>query len=786
MVGNSKILTVSYGTFSCTLEGFDDPFSTMKDIAEYFQGLASSDRFFGAEPPTPDAAMLAQIAQRTASDTVSAEYSDDNTLTLRNAPTTEPVATLGDDEVVTPDEDSSFAEKALIAAGAAAAGAAAASALSSDDEEENGSELVDETAAIDASDDDSANAEDAPEEETADEKESVAEEVSEEPEAGTAEAVVNNSAEEMANAPKDEVEADSPASDDAEAKADDTETDAASADENAEEDKSDVTDKALIAGGLTAAALAAAAAIGAEDEEKAETDASVAAEEDADQVLEDTLAALLDEEPKVEAAVEEPKAGTAEEMSDAEENPADDDQTLEDTLASLLGDTSAEAEPEQDTAPEARAEADDQQLEDTIAALLGDDVVEQSEQKAEPEAAEDSVETLEAEETSDDDLATLISDIEAEEESRDAPEAQTPVAEADEAKNTESFVEEMTEAQGPALDDEAIILEKPVADATPEEEASALKAEEKTDPAEAEAAPVPAIVAPEENTNDAAEGSQKRPIVLVRKSRKDQMPEAAVPAAQVVEDSLPPAGDDAMLAPEDEAELQAELTAIEAEVRATRQAGSEALPPAADDDAAALDRLFQDTDARLKDADNSTRHAHIASLRAAVAAQKADDTPRDAAAEEEAVRSAYREDLASVMKPKTTVDQEKTPEGNPLVLVAEQRIPGEDDSEEPALDALNEDPDSFVFYSQSRGAASGEELLEAAAAYTMEQNGTETFSRPEIMRLAASQDAGFTREDGLRSFGTLLREGRIVKVGRGTFRLAENASGDAPQQSAAS
>lgn len=64
MAEASKSLNVSYGSFSCTLEGFADPVAAMIAVTEHFRELAARDPQFAATGGMPRAEDLDRLAQR--------------------------------------------------------------------------------------------------------------------------------------------------------------------------------------------------------------------------------------------------------------------------------------------------------------------------------------------------------------------------------------------------------------------------------------------------------------------------------------------------------------------------------------------------------------------------------------------------------------------------------------------------------------------------------------------------------------------------------------------------
>jgi hypothetical protein len=108
----------------------------------------------------------------------------------------------------------------------------------------------------------------------------------------------------------------------------------------------------------------------------------------------------------------------------------------------------------------------------------------------------------------------------------------------------------------------------------------------------------------------------------------------------------------------------------------------------------------------------------------------------------------------------------------PLVLGAAQRI---DRTDRP--DTAPAQDEAFMRFVTRVGATDLADVLEAAAVYTVHVDGIAEFSRPQLLRRAA--EAGLVdradREAGLRVFGRLLREGRILRGRRGLFEVAPDS-----------
>ena len=219
---------------------------------------------------------------------------------------------------------------------------------------------------------------------------------------------------------------------------------------------------------------------------------------------------------------------------------------------------------------------------------------------------------------------------------------------------------------------------------------------------------------------------------------------------------------------------------VESPVRSGRE-----ILPAADD--AAVSRIMTQTDEALNEPTGSRRRKAIAQLKAAVAATEAARQLGDTSADNAQAQEPFRDDLEQAVRPhrpESPVENQlrsERPRSAPLKLVASQRV----DEDEPAAAEVQPrrvatqpidtaEGNGFAQFAAQMGATELPDLLEAAAAYTSFVEGVEDFSRPQIMKkVQLTTEEEFSREDGLRSFGTLLRQGRISKVRNGRFQISE-------------
>ena len=698
MVQTNKILTVSYGTFSCTLEGFDESFETMKAIAEYFRDLAADDRYFGAEPPTPDAEMLARIAEREISRRVEAHAGDDG-IVLRPsladasaAPT--PDATPAKEPVAQPVAEAPEASEPELSAPETRA----------PEQAETAESIADRVAALSAAAQDN--------------------DASDESDVLDAESPDTSDNEDMGTEPDAAVTAEADALDDAAAFLSDEALASATTDVEIAPEPDQVEDRA---------------------DDRAEG-------EDEDET---SIAAKL---RRIRNVVSNPVVQAAAEPAAFEDSEFSEDEHAEDDSGDVMG---------------------------SVMATLGSGDAEDVVGDPAENAAVDS--------------------------SADLGEADTP-----DSVEAETDLPAELEAEADQQVDETAEISEPAAEIASDPAHAAAEEPEET--------PVPEAAQPRI--------APRRPVRVVKVKRRSL--HQAVNDGQPVEDA-PEAGPtqtqsadgtDSTLSAEDEADLQRELQELEAELgdtappaaptaqddveedeedlaapegslRAVRAlANRDQLESLAEDDSD-MSRLMAQTNEELKEPEGRNRRNAIAHQRAAVAATRADRSGDATGGEPEDPLNAYRADLAEAVRPRRTVsarDETETPRVAPLKLVAEQRVDVDDAQDRAAAqqaaaqavrprrvslqdadDGAEGDAGGFAAFAEERGASRLPDLLEAAAAYMSFVEGREKFSRPQLMnKVRQIEELDSSREDRLRSFGQLLREGKIEKVEGGRFTASES------------
>ena len=750
MVNNSKILTVSYGTFSCTLEGFDDSFDTMKAIAEYFRDLAADDRYFGAEPAAPDAEMLARIAEREISRRVQAHDTNGKIHLRADAAALPSAGSVADDttadhtaadataEWVAPtpataerteqpfptspsapamrsanSSSESMADK-LRRIRAVAAPSVSTFPASGFDEDDNTQDFL-ATAAIPPQDIQSGTAQ--PDDVAADESPS--------------DAARDGGAPDMSPEPQPEI----------------------TAKINEEFTAGPATTIAEPASESAAETVQDDAEVMETAEENDDALPEITDDVDADEDILTRLNAEADASPELAADM-------SEEDATEDEQPDDLDAFLRDT--SLDAPTSVDAEEYDDEADDEYGAGDD-----TLSQLLADALDggsadgDDAQAEVEPESSAEADETLEVDVAEDDDEAAAGP---ASERPLDARVIKMKRSDLDAALASENL-QEVIEAEDASSDlsDEA--------EADLQRELAEVEAE------------LHQTRAPETIINDATMSSASV--------------DASEDAAETVDIPHDAAADVASEGADEESEADHEGDAPRAKHLDARASDAQAA------------RIFDEADTQLEEPESNQRRSAIQHLRAAVAATKA-ERRAGGAMQADVDDQPYRNDLQSAVRPRRPqpVATSMTPRPGaiaasrpaPLKLVAEQRIDSPADAVQPVrprritradlvparpepsarLDGTNaasgaenaQGSAGFADFAEQKGASSLTEMLEAAAAYLADVEGTPQFSRPMLMqKLREAQDEEFSREDGLRSFGQLLREGKLQKLKGGRFAV---------------
>jgi hypothetical protein len=662
MVGSNKILTVSYGTFSCTLEGFDDSFDTMKAIAEYFRDLAADDRYFGAEPPTPDAEMLARIAEREIARRVEA-HEERGKIVLRAA-SEQPVL------------------RAPLVAPAPAPQAAP---------EPEAPEVAPEMT------------------QTAPAPQPVA---AAEPEAAPEAVDTDEAAQELASLPEEPV---------AEPVAEMPEPVASEAPEQPE---------------------------GLEQEPRI---APAAAAPDSE-----SIAAKLSRIRSVVAQEAE--------TSDAEYTEDEHAQDFLDTVAEDLSAVLAE----DDRAESIAREAEEEEQVDFDAILSAASAPEPvQETPMDEDLAEDDADTAEADEF-EDTLAALMADAAPTElKAAPTPEAKPetpPLARVIKVKRAEF---EAAVAEGIFEEDE--------------DDDDFDGADENLFGAES------AVLSPEEEAELQRELAEvEAELALEDEALPDAEPEDVLADDALLDDDSDEDDDDAVAETEPTPPVVTHHPRPVAEP--AQEPGTRRFEEAAG--SSDLTRIFDKTDTQLEAPASSQRRNAIQHLRAAVAATRAEHSA-GSTLRENVDDAPYRSDLASVVRPRrpqigAPAERSARPEESrpaPLKLVAEQRIdtprapirPRRISAADLEVEVATQTSEgSFSAFAEEVGASNLPDLLEAAAAYLSDVEGRPQFSRPMLMgKLKEVEQDRFSREDGLRSFGQLLRQGKLQKLAGGRFAVTE-------------